>query len=94
MNNPTKEVKTNLRRRRIMKKNNQGGKDLIKIIKGDIEIKERMIFEELKLKSLHFKEKVILRHTWNGKCVYLKSKKVKLAALEFTNYALFWWGQM
>ncbi|RDY04211.1 hypothetical protein CR513_12107, partial [Mucuna pruriens] len=67
------------------------------IIKGDIEIEERMIMEELKLKSLHFKAKVILKHTWNQNfsCqIYLEGKKVKLAALEFIDYVLVWWDQM
>ncbi|RDY04268.1 hypothetical protein CR513_12037, partial [Mucuna pruriens] len=57
INNPTKEMKANLRRRRIMKKNNQEGEGLIQMIKGDIEIEERMILEELKLKSIHLKAK-------------------------------------
>ncbi|RDX83756.1 hypothetical protein CR513_35289, partial [Mucuna pruriens] len=65
MSNPMKEVKTNLRSKRIIKKNNQGGKNLIKIIKGDIEIEKRMILEDDNEELPHYGDLLVVRRVLN-----------------------------
>ncbi|KAL0303560.1 UNVERIFIED_CONTAM: hypothetical protein Sradi_6224100 [Sesamum radiatum] len=59
--------------------------------------------EELTSPFLHLKERVIAKHIWSGRCLsskffschnYSENKKLKLATLEVTDYALVWWDQM
>ncbi|KAL0413451.1 UNVERIFIED_CONTAM: hypothetical protein Sradi_1546800 [Sesamum radiatum] len=57
--------------------------------------------KSIKLKFPHSKEEVIQKHIWSEKkrrilylSVITEEKKVKLTAIEFTDYAIVWWDQL
>ncbi|RDX84304.1 hypothetical protein CR513_34662, partial [Mucuna pruriens] len=103
MNNPTKEVKVNLRRMRIMKKNNQGGEksnqnnqrrqrnrrddDL-----GGIKI-EVPSFQGKSDPKAYLEWEMHVDQIFLGQN-YSKGQKVKIATLEFTDYAFVCWDQV